>query len=156
MSTASTHERFIRRSHSLATSAIEKGNEPFGALLVHNGKVLLEAENTVNTDRDITRHAELNLVVEALRVLPRETLAESTLYASTAPCVMCSEAIRRAGVTRVVYSVSYEASASRKTAKPRYMTIEELFEKFGTSLESMGGVLESEGLKVYSHEKPGS
>ena len=151
MSSSTLHERFIRHSHSLAVQAAEKGNEPFGALLVHDGEVLLEAENTVNTGRDVTRHAELNLVVEAMRRLPPETLKASTLYASTAPCIMCSEAIRRAGITRVVYSVSYEAAAARRPGKPRFMPIEEVYERFGTPLWSMGGVLEEEGLKVYSH-----
>jgi tRNA(Arg) A34 adenosine deaminase TadA len=36
-----------------------------GAVLVYNDEIIAEAENSIHTDMDFTRHAELNLVVEA-------------------------------------------------------------------------------------------
>lgn len=39
-------ERFIRRCYELAVSAGKKGFDTFGAVLVHNGQILEEAENT--------------------------------------------------------------------------------------------------------------
>ena len=53
----------LREAIALARSAREHGNHPFGALLVDEHKtVLLEAENTVVTERDCTGHAETNLM----------------------------------------------------------------------------------------------
>src|SRR6266446_9780779 len=58
----------LRRAIELARQAREHGNHPFGALLVdHRGNVVLEAENTVRTDKDITAHAETNLMRMASR-----------------------------------------------------------------------------------------
>jgi tRNA(Arg) A34 adenosine deaminase TadA len=102
------HEQFILASIELASSARRKGNHPFGALLVVNGRVLLTAENSVNTDQDITRHAELNLVSIAARQLDLAILAQSTLYTSTEPCAMCAGAIYWAGIPTVAYGCSAE------------------------------------------------
>src|SRR6266702_283151 len=58
----------LRRAIELARQAREHGNHPFAALLVdHRGNVVLEAENTVRTDKDITAHAETNLMRMASR-----------------------------------------------------------------------------------------
>ena len=99
----SVHDMFIRRAIELAKQAKKKSNAPFGALLVHNGVVLMEAENTVVTDRDPTRHAELSLVSAACRTLSAEDIVSCTLYTSTEPCAMCAGAIYWAGITRVVF-----------------------------------------------------
>jgi hypothetical protein len=55
---------------AVSAAAREHGNHPFGAILVSaEGDVLLEAENTVVTDDDVTGHAETNLVRAAAREL---------------------------------------------------------------------------------------
>ena len=147
----STHDAFMRRAFDLAVSAAVKGNHPFGAVLVRGGEVVLSAENTVNTSGDQTRHAELNLVAEARGTYPREFLAECTLYASTAPCPMCGYAIWEAGITRVVYGVTYETFAKLITKGSPYIQIEEIYGLLKTRAEITGGVLEEEGTKVYKH-----
>lgn len=94
----------MRESIKLARNAREKGNHPFGALLADpDGKILITAENTVETDHDITAHAETNLVRNAARQYPQDFLAECTLYASTEPCPMCAGAIYWANIRRVVF-----------------------------------------------------
>ena len=67
--------------------------------------MLAEGRNTVNTEGDVTGHAEANLIREASRRYDTDTLSASTLYASAEPCAMCSGAIFWAGVGRVVYGL---------------------------------------------------
>ena len=100
------HIDYIHRVIELAGQALEQGNYPFGALLACDGKILLEAENTCQSENDPTRHAELNLVSCACRQLPEEVLRQSTLYSSTEPCAMCTGAIYWAGIPKVVYACS--------------------------------------------------
>ena len=96
----------LRRALTLAHEARERGNAPFGAVLVgEDGGVLAEGRNTVTTGGDVTGHAETNLVRSAYASFDAETLAASTLYASAEPCPMCSGAIFSAGVGRVVYGL---------------------------------------------------
>jgi tRNA(adenine34) deaminase len=81
----------LRRAIDLARAARERGNQPFGAVLVGpRDVVIVEAENTEATDRDCTAHAEMNLVrLSGTKAESRER-AQCTLYASTDPCLMCA------------------------------------------------------------------
>ena len=72
----------IKRCIEISRSAREHGNHPFGALLVdeRTNEVVLEAENTVITGRDVTAHAELNLVRKASQTLSRDVIEHSILF----------------------------------------------------------------------------
>lgn len=100
------HEH-LRRAIAVSQAARDHGNHPFGAILVApDGSAVLEAENTVVTEQDVTGHAETNLVRLAWRALERADLASYTLFTSCEPCAMCSGAIYWAGIGRVVYGLS--------------------------------------------------
>src|SRR6187431_3045815 len=105
--------RHLTRAIELAAAAREHGNHPFGSLLVDgDGTVVLEAENTVVTQRDCTAHAELNLVREAVARFDAEQLGAHTLYTSTEPCAMCAGAIFWSGIGRVVFALSEQGLAA--------------------------------------------
>lgn len=97
----------LRQAIAISADAVAHGNHPFGALLTDaSGEVLLTAENTVVTERDVTGHAETNLVRLASRSLDPEVLAGTSLYTSCEPCAMCTGAIYWAGIGRVVFAMS--------------------------------------------------
>lgn len=99
---------FMQQALELAAQSVAAGNHPFGALIVLDDKVVVAAENTVNSDSDVTRHAEINAVSEASRVLSESERSRSILFASTEPCAMCSGALYWAGIKNVVYGCSAE------------------------------------------------
>jgi tRNA(Arg) A34 adenosine deaminase TadA len=109
---AAGHETFLREAIRLSRRAMERGDGPFGAVLVRGGRIVLARENTASTREDATRHAEMNLVVEAQESFGAAALAECTLYASTEPCAMCAGAIFWAGIRRVVFACPSERHAS--------------------------------------------
>lgn len=96
----------LRRAIDLSASARAHGNHPFGALLVTADGRVIEAENTVLTDRDVTAHAETVLVRRAWQQVDAADVAASTLFTSCEPCAMCCGAIFWAGIGRVVYALS--------------------------------------------------
>jgi Cytosine/adenosine deaminases len=106
---AATDEQHLRAAIAVSRAAREHGNHPFGAILVTAEGRILTAENTVETERDATGHAETNLVRLASRELDAETLAAATLYSSCEPCAMCTGAIFWAGIGRLVYALSGRA-----------------------------------------------
>lgn len=109
MSSDETIEKNLRKSIDVAMRAREKGNHPFGAVLAdENGVVVLEGENNVVTDGDITGHAETNLVRDACKKFDQEFLSNCTLYASTEPCPMCAGAIYWSGIGRVIFGLGQE------------------------------------------------
>jgi tRNA(Arg) A34 adenosine deaminase TadA len=102
-------ERFLRRAIELAAAARESGNPPFGSLLVGpDGTVLAEEQNTTITDGNISFHPELKLAVWAAQQLEPEVATGTTMYTSCQPCPMCSGALARSGLGRVVYALSGE------------------------------------------------
>jgi tRNA(Arg) A34 adenosine deaminase TadA len=99
----------LRRAIDIAATAITTGDAPYGSLLVGpQGKILIEAHNTVRRDNDITAHPELKLARWAARELGPDPAARTTMYTSCQPCGMCSGAIVRSGLGRVVYALSTE------------------------------------------------
>nr|MCR5530493.1 hypothetical protein [Lachnospiraceae bacterium] len=59
---ADNHVKYMKHCYELAISAGKKGHDTFGAVLVHNGEILEEAENTADYAHRIFGHAEFNLV----------------------------------------------------------------------------------------------
>lgn len=144
------HEKFIREAIRLADSAVANGNHPFGALLVDsNGKILLTAENRVTTTPDFTAHAETELVRKAGKELSPEVIADSTLYTSTEPCVMCSGAICWAGISRVVFACR-EKKLHEYAGDYLSVPCREIFSRCVKKIEVIGPVLEEEAAVAHS------
>ena len=139
---------YIRRAIDLARQARERGDHPFGALLVADNQVVLEAENTVVSQNNPTHHAEMNLVQGAWRQLPVETIRKSTLYTSTEPCPMCTGAIYWSGIRRVVFSLP--APDLGEMADDRFCgPCKALFDRANEKTEVIGPILADEGRQVH-------
>ncbi|MDN4518800.1 MULTISPECIES: nucleoside deaminase [Mycolicibacterium] len=97
---------FLRRCVSLARTALDGGDEPFGSLLVdHEGSVRFEDHNRVK-DGDATRHPEFAIARWAVEHLSPAQRNRSTVYTSGEHCPMCAAAHAWVGLGRVVYAAS--------------------------------------------------
>lgn len=85
-------ELFTKQAIELSKMAVKHGNEPFGALLVKDGKVVCTNENQIYTKHDPTFHGEAGLIREFCAQTGINDLHEYTMYASCEPCFMCSGA----------------------------------------------------------------
>lgn len=104
-----TDEEFLRVAIAEANAARDEGNDPFGSILVGpDGEVLVAEHNTVRTDNDISAHPEFKLARWAAAHLTPQLAAAVTMYTSCQPCQMCTGAIARSGLGRVVYALSNE------------------------------------------------
>ena len=114
----------LRLAITVAAQARAHGNHPFGAVLVdENNQVRLQAENTVVTGRDVTNHAETNLVRLASQQFSPQQLARFTLYSSTEPCAMCAGAIHWGRIGRVVYALSEEELYAIVGPSPEHLVL---------------------------------
>jgi len=96
----------LREAIALSEEARKRGNMPFGAVLVApDGTVLARGENAIATERDITSHAEINAIRAASKHCTPQQIAAATMYASGEPCPMCSGAMIRTGVRRLVFGI---------------------------------------------------
>ena len=85
---------------------------PFGAVVVHEGRIVGEGVNRVTATNDPTAHAEMVATRAAARALGTFRLAGCELYASCEPCPMCLGAIYWARFRRLYYAnTRHEAAA---------------------------------------------
>lgn len=97
---------FLKRAVELAKVALDKGDEPFGSVLVSkDGKVLYEGHNQVSGG-DHTRHPEFEIAKWAANNLSEEERKESVVYTSGEHCPMCAAAHGWVGLGKVVYAAS--------------------------------------------------
>ncbi len=144
---------FLRMTFDIARKARNNGNHPFGALLVdETGRILLEAENTVVTSRDITGHAETNLIRAASQIYDQDFLATCTLYASTEPCPMCAGAIYWSNIRKVVFGLSQESlysMAEEGSEEVLKFNCRDLFLQRRKKIDVIGPLLEDEARDVH-------
>ena len=86
------------------------GEVPVGAVVVVGGHVVSETHNQTVTRRDLTQHAELIAIQQALRSCGVDRLEGATLYVTLEPCAQCAGAIVLARVGKVVFG-AYDPKA---------------------------------------------
>jgi tRNA(Arg) A34 adenosine deaminase TadA len=97
---------YLRQAIALSRTARQRGNRPFGSVIVaRDGTVLGAGWNSNGESGDCTAHAEVQAIREACQRHDRTALEQATLYASGEPCVMCAGAIFWANIRRVVYGI---------------------------------------------------
>lgn len=101
-------ERFMRM-------AIDEGRNadlPFGAVIVHAGRVIASGGNHGTSHRDPTAHGEMVAIRNAVDYPGADALKGATLYTTGEPCPMCMGAIVWCRISRVVYAASIEQLAT--------------------------------------------
>ena len=88
-----------------ARAALANGDYPYGSVLVRGGEIVGIGRNHMNTHNDPTSHAE----IEVLRAAGlQETYADTVMYASAFPCLMCAGPIVMLGVPELLVGASWE------------------------------------------------
>lgn len=148
MSTEDDPEAYMERAFELAREAGERGDGPYGSVLVLDGEVVMEASNREHTDDDIAAHPELALARRGARELAPEERARTTMYTSTEPCPMCAGGIAIAGLGGVIYSVG-AARAAEEFGDASLIPCGEVFERFDHDAAVVRSVREDDGLAIH-------
>ena len=93
----------MRRALALAQLAAERGETPVGALIIRANEVVGEGHERTRERLDPTAHAEVEAIRAAFHTRKCADLTHCTLYTTVEPCVLCGYAIRRSGISQVVY-----------------------------------------------------
>lgn len=115
------------------------GEVPVGAAVVADGRVVSRAHNVTVAQRDLTQHAELIAIQDALRALGRDRLDGATLCVTLEPCAQCAGAILLARVRRVVFG-AYDPKAGMAGSVGDLLR----HPKLNHRPEVVGGVMEEE------------
>lgn len=140
-------ELFMKKAIELAALAVEHGNEPFGAVLVKDGKIVAANENQIYTATDPTFHAEAGLIRRFCKATAITDLKDYTLYSSCEPCFMCCGAMVWVKLGRLVYGAS-DRDLCRILGEEGNDCAELVFERSPWKPEVKGGVLRDESIQV--------
>jgi tRNA(Arg) A34 adenosine deaminase TadA len=146
---------FLRKALDVAKRSMEKGNLPFGCILVDDqGNIIEEGENTVITSKDNIGHCEINLVHQLSGKYDWEYLNHCTVFASTEPCPMCAAAIYWSGIGKLVFALSkdgYHAAANTTNSDYIFNThAKDLLSSGGRRIEITGPLMEKETAALYA------
>ncbi|MDP4176786.1 MAG: deaminase [Bacillota bacterium] len=145
------HELYIKKCYELAVNAGKKGYDTFGAILVNEGKILEESENTADYENGLFGHAEFNLVHKCANKYSDSILEKSILYTSCALCTRCMMAIASLGIKNIVCGVSYKSFNLLLPFEPKLIEYETIMKEMGVSINLVGPVLEDEGMKTFEY-----
>jgi tRNA(adenine34) deaminase len=96
------HQEFMERCIALAEMAAAEGESPVGSIVVKDGKIIGEGYEKSRQLKDITRHAEMVAILDAIK--NGADVSGSVLYSNVEPCILCSYAIRHYKISEVVFA----------------------------------------------------
>ena len=109
---------YMDRALAEARAALDHGDVPIGALVVHDGVVVGTGHNARERDQDPTAHAELIALRAAAKRLGRWRLTGCALYVTLEPCAMCAGAAVLARIDLLVFAApDPKAGAVRSVAE---------------------------------------
>jgi len=107
-------ESFMERAFEMRRRAIERGDQPYGAIVVKGGRIVGEGVSAVVTDNDPTAHAEMQAIRDAARRLGTSDLTSCEMYGTSRACPMCEAGAYWARIARMYYGTSIaDAGAPR-------------------------------------------
>ena len=109
-----SEETFIRRAFEMRQSAIDFGDQAYGAVIVRDNVIIGQSWSRVVLDQDPTAHAEMAAIRDAARRLNSRDLQGASLYSSSRPCPMCEAAAFWAGVDQMIYGRRVRNAGSPK------------------------------------------
>ena len=137
----------------LAVISKTRGEFPFGAVIIQDGKVVAAAENGERRKADVTAHAEMMAISEACWKLARRDLSDCIIYSSAEPCPMCSAAIFQSNIARVAFGL-YRDDLPHLFRR-RKIRIAQLADDWDYRPEVVGGIMREEAIKAFDGiEKP--
>jgi tRNA(adenine34) deaminase len=96
-------ELWMQEALRAAQRALEAGEVPVGAVVIHEGKIVGRGFNRNITDSDPTAHAEVIALREAGAAIGNHRLGDCDLFVTIEPCPMCAGAMVHARIRRLVY-----------------------------------------------------
>ena len=104
----------MERAFEMRRRAIERGDQPYGAVVVKEGRIVGEGVSAVVTDNDPTAHAEMQAIRDAARRLRTSDLTGCEMYGTSRACSMCEAGAYWARIARMYYGASLaDAGAPR-------------------------------------------
>ena len=88
---------------ALGKKAMSNGNPPVGAIIVKNEQIVGVGIEASKSSKNITKHAEIEAVNNAIQNSKLQSLEGCQLYTTHEPCIMCSYVLRHYRINTIIY-----------------------------------------------------
>ena len=135
------NEQIIKKAmdevHKEVEKAIKEDNQPFGAVMVdHQGDIISQTHNEVNSSSDPTAHAEINLIRQTALKIKTRDFSHLSIFVNSEPCPMCAAALARAKIKAIYFGPSQEVGTNPN------IRAEDIFNKAQSHIEIYKGINE--------------
>jgi tRNA(adenine34) deaminase len=96
--------RFMYAALQEAEQALEEGEVPVGAVIVHKDRIIGRGRNQVELLKDPTAHAEIIALSAAGNYMKNWRLNECEIYVTLEPCIMCAGALLAARMNELYFA----------------------------------------------------
>ncbi|MEI6125269.1 MAG: tRNA adenosine(34) deaminase TadA [Pseudomonadota bacterium] len=96
-------EVFMKAALQEAKKALALGEVPVGAVLVKGDEIIARGHNSSIALHDASAHAEMIALRQAGQSLRNYRLADTDLYVTLEPCIMCMGALVHGRVKRIFF-----------------------------------------------------
>ena len=91
-----------------ANKAFNKQEVPVGAVIVCNDIIIARAHNLIETLKDPTAHAEMQVITAATNYLGGKYLSGCKIYVTVEPCPMCAGALNWSQISELIFGTKDE------------------------------------------------
>ena len=104
-------DKFMAMAIAEAKATKAEGGNPFGAALVRGGELIGLGRNQMIQNNDPLSHGEMEAIKAAGL---QDSYADTALYTTAFPCLMCAGAIVRYQIPTVIIGASWKHNAASR------------------------------------------
>ena len=124
-----------------ARKAFDLGEVPVGAVITYKKKILSQAHNLVEANKDVTSHAEILAIRHACQKLGTKYLDDCAIYVTLEPCIMCTHVILASKIKYVYFGAYDDKNGGIESCSNNFL----LQQKIGDNhIQIYGGFMENE------------
>lgn len=113
-----SRRRWYEAAVAMRELALSWGDQPYGAVLVRDGRIIGHGPSRVVRLGDPDAHAEREAIRDALRSLGPGATRGAELVSTSRPCPRCEAAAACAGITRLVFGPDLQDAGAPRERCP--------------------------------------
>jgi len=145
------HGKYMAIAIEEARIGASEGEQPFGAVVVRNGEVVIRTHSVKVATSDTTAHSETRAISLATQKLKERHIPDAIFYCTCEPCPMCLGAVLNSGIKTLVMGARNEDVAKLATLAFNFKdyTVERFADMVGWDLNVITDVCHAECVDLY-------